>query len=82
MNGVGVITEYSAPSEELVKQMAKPLDNADLDYLREIILEKYKMANGEVDLKKIPLIMLCHIPEFRELYDELCKMKKFLDELD
>lgn len=66
----GVITEYSAPSAELVE----------------------KMATSDIDLTKIPLIQLLELPEFkeltkqklprefRELFDEFHKLKKFLDE--
>lgn len=55
----GVITEYSAPSAELVNELAKSISSNELDSIREMIVENYKANNGKVDLKKLPLKYLC-----------------------
>lgn len=90
----GVITEYSAPSAELVNAfakyaLAKSISSDELDSIREMIMKQYE-ATG--DITKIPLTQLLQLPEFRELakqklpreyrelFDEFHKLKKFLDE--
>lgn len=87
----GVITEYSPPSVEIVNALAKSTSSYDLDSIREMIVEQYE-ATGNIDLTKIPLNLLLELPEFRELakqklprefrelFEEFYKLKKFLDE--
>ena len=76
----GVITEYSAPSAELVNAFAK------------YALAKSISSDELGDITKIPLKLLLELPEFRELakqklprrefqlFEEFYKLKKFLEE--